>query len=278
MDNDLGNFVPESKASLGIISPKESDSQGGMDWKNYLSADSLQKAWEPPINSPYHRYSKTKTISAVEQLKGAICPRYSEGEIRSEQGIQNLIKSGAVGEGVAVVLDSGGPHSVAMAVKLMELGYQPVVMFDNIPHPEGSNHSEQELATLLFFAKKAEMLKDTGKIRPDSPPVFILDTHRSDLVQERVDNNYYYSDRDFPTGQELSRLGILRVVYLNEGDQNGKINSNYQSIDRVGRDLPGVVGNWEIGGIEMVYTGVNPWENSKITKSLSSNNKNKLHY
>ena len=72
-------------------------------------------------------------------------PRYSEGESTSENGIGNLIKTGILGKDTAVVLDSGGAHIVAMAVKLArELGYQPIVMFDAELHPNGVNKAEQQ--------------------------------------------------------------------------------------------------------------------------------------
>lgn len=190
-------------------------------------------------------------------------PRYSEGESNSEQGIGNLIRSGVLGKDTAVILDSGGAHSVAMAVKLAkELGYQPIVMFDTEPHPQGANKAEQDLATLLYFAEEVKRLKADGGIRPDAPPAFILDTHRDDLFPggKDVDNTYTYDNKDFPDAQTLRQHGITKVVYLNEGDQHGSVTPSFQSIDRVAKDLKPTVRAWEQNGIKMVYTGVQPWE------------------
>lgn len=266
MDQDLVKFKLEvEKAGFSIFSPKDIDSLGTVSWREYLTATKLKQAWAPQESSPYNRYIKTKTIEAIDQYSQEIMPRYSEGELESERGVENLIRSGATGRDIAVILDSGGAHSVAMAIKLMQQGYQPVVMFDSIPHPEGAIKSEQDLATLLYFASQAEMLKKTGKVRLDSPPVFILDTHRDGVIfaKKSVNNSYSYKDKDFPEAQELSENGISSVIYLNEGDQNGQIRPGYQSIDRVHKDLKGVILCWERSGVKIKYTGVKPWRNGK---------------
>lgn len=190
-------------------------------------------------------------------------PRYSEGEVTSEGGIGNLIRTGVLGRETAVVLDSGGAHSVAMAVKLArELGYQPIVMFDTEPHQNGTNKAEQNLATLLYFADEVKRLKAEGKIKADAPPAFILDTHRDNMFpgSKAFDNTYTYNNRDFPDARTLRQQGITKIVYLNEGDQNGNITPSFQSIDRVAKDLKQTIRAWEQGGIKILYTGVRPWQ------------------
>lgn len=255
---------PEAKQGerkFNIVSPQETDSLSTLEWKDYLDSNKLKGAWIPPENSPWGYYQKTKTVNSIDNLAETIRPRYSEGEQRSEKGIENLIGSSVLGKDTAVILDSGGAHSVAMAVKLVEQGYQPVVMFNSVPHPRGTNRSEQELATLLYFAGQMEKLRQEGEITPDAPPVFILNAHRGDTPEEgEVDNSYTYQKGDFPTAQELDENGIRKVVYLNEGDQNGLINETYQSPKRLQRDLKPIAEAWEKAGIKIVYTGVSPWE------------------
>ncbi|OGD95747.1 hypothetical protein A3F02_01430 [Candidatus Curtissbacteria bacterium RIFCSPHIGHO2_12_FULL_38_9b] len=270
---ELGQPVQiPSESKLSIVSPKESDSLGTAEWRNYLDKDKLFEVWSPPDESPYSRFQKSKTIASVDQWATELKPRYSEGERTSEAGIDNLIGSGVLSKNTAVILDSGGPHSVAMAVKLaVEQGYSPVVMFNADVHPQGTNKAEQELATLLYFAEQVKKLKAEEKIKPDAPPVFVLDMHRSDLVMGKdVDNTYIYSQQDFPTAQELRQRGITKVVYLNEGDQEGRITASYQSIDRVNQDLKPVVGAWDQGGLEMVYTGISPWKNERRSFEIPS--------
>lgn len=257
-------FRETSKKTFSIVSAKETDSFGTTEWKSYLDRNKLNDAWSAPEGSPFGRFEKTRTIDAVNRFANELKPRYSEGEVTSEIGIGNLIKTGILGKDTAVVLDSGGAHSVAMAVKLAkELGYQPIVMFDTEPHLNGANKAEQELATLLYFAEETKRLKAEGKIEADAPPVFVMDTHRDDLILsdgKEFDNTYMYKDEDLPDAQTFRQHGITKVIYLNEGDQNGSITPSFQSIDRVAKDLKPVVKAWEQGGIRMSYTGVSPWK------------------
>lgn len=270
-DRSTSEFLPSDSREneFQIVSPQNADSLGSQNWKGYLKSKALKTAWSSAEGSPYKRFQKDKTIQSVDHIGSAIRPRYSEGEINSEQGIQTLIQSGILGKNTAVLLDSGGAHSVAMAVRLAEqVEYQPVVMFDSTPHPKGQNRSEQELATMLYFAQQMAGLKGSGKIRADAPPVFILDCHRADMSyglereRERVRNTYTYNRRDFPTAEELQRHGIRRAVYVNEGDQNGRINPSYQSEDRLMSDLKPIISQWLEAGIEILYTGVKPWKDT----------------
>lgn len=252
-----------SEKVFSIVSARDTDSSGTSEWKMYLDRNRLNEAWSASEGSPFGRFEKTKTIDAIDKFAKDLKPRYSEGEITSEAGIGNLIRTGVLGRETAVVLDSGGAHSVAMAVKLArELGYQPIVMFDTEPHQNGVNKTEQDLATLLYFADEVKRLKAGGKIKVDAPPVFILDTHRDNFRlpgSKEFDNTYTYKDRDFPDARTLRQHGITKVVYLNEGDQNGSITPSFQSIDRVAKDLKDTVRAWEEGGVKMLYTGVRPW-------------------
>lgn len=252
---------------FSIVSAKNFDSSGSFEWKKYLNGNMLNEAWSVPSGSPFERYRKTKTINAVDKFAKDLKPRYSEGEKTSEAGIENLIRTGTLGKDTAVVLDSGGAHSVAMAVKLArDLGYQPIVMFDTEPHPNGTNRAEQGLATLLYFADEVKRLKSERRIRNDAPPVFILDRHRDNphlSNVKKVDNNYTYLDSDFPDADAFKRNGITKVVYLNEGDKNGDIIPSFQSTDRLAKDLKQIVGAWDMRGIKMIYTGIRPWVDNR---------------
>lgn len=247
-----------------IVGQQEMDAFDSESWKNYLDSSRLAYAWSTPDGSPYSKYTKFTTIYAIDDVRDHIKPRYSEGEQKSEYGVENLIRSGNANQETAIILDSGGAHSIAMAIKLMEQGYQPVVMFDSTPHPDGSTKSEQSLATMLYFASKAEQLKNEGRYNRQSPPVFIMDTHRSDgnsiLQRGRYNNSHEYIPSDLPTSEELLANGITMVVYMNEGDQNGKIDRSYQSIKRANHDIKPVVQSWNNDSIEIKYTGVKPWE------------------
>ena len=267
--SEIREMTLGDKGNFSIVSPQETDSSGADTWKSYLDRKKLLDAWSPPQDSPYNKFAKTKTVNSVEFVGDRIKPRYSGGEIKSERELDNLINSGQLEKGTAVVLDSGGAHSVAMAVKLVEHGFQPVIMFDSVPHTGGINRSEQELATLLYFAEQMNKLKQEGKIRPDAPPVFILDTHRDDIDvsfgkdKTKVKNTYTYGEGDFPSAEEFQKLGVQKIVYLNEGDQRGEVRPDFQSPDRLGGDLKPIVEKWTQAGIKVTYTGIGPWERDR---------------
>ncbi|MCX7928455.1 MAG: hypothetical protein N2558_02110 [Patescibacteria group bacterium] len=159
------------------------------------------------------------------------------------------------------MLDSGGTHSVAMAVKLAESGYQPIVMLDAIVHPKGIVRAEQDLAVLLYFAGEMEKLKTEGKITDTSSPVFVLNCHRIGFCESLFDNSYTFTNKDFPNAKELKANSITCVVYLNETNQNGYILPDFQAIDRVSDDLQPLIMDWQANGIQVLYSGVYPWPN-----------------
>lgn len=263
---EIQKITLEDTGQFDIVSPQEMDSSGAETWKLYLDRKKLLDAWTPPQESPYNKFVKTKTVNSVEFVGNRIKPRYSGGEIKSERELDNLINSGELEKGTAVILDSGGAHSVAMAVKLVERGFQPVIMLDSIPHTQGIKRSEQELATLLYFAEQINKLKQEGKIKPDAPPVFILDAHRNDMDvsfgkdKTKVKNTYTFGEKDFPSSEEFQKLGVQKIVYLNEGDQRGEVRPDFQSPDRLGGDLKPIVKKWRQAGIKIAYTGIGPWE------------------
>ena len=194
--------------------------------------------------------------------------RFSEGEERSIRGIQTLIddiQAGKFGGKPAIILDSGGAHSVAMAVELAKrLGYQPILMFDNTPQPgQGSNASEQELATMLYYAREMARLREQGVIPSDAPPVFVMDTHRSDspFSARPLDNSYRYSQSDLPSAQQLRERGIGTVVWLGEANQGGHVDPQAPWFEgSLPGDLQASGDAWKQAGIKILHTGVAPWD------------------
>ena len=264
------SYKKASEESFPLVYRRETDSFNTTEWKKFLNNKRLREAWAAPAGSPYARFEKTQAIDTVDRFAANLKPRYSEGELMSEGGVGELIRTGVAGEDTAIVLDSGGAHSVAMAVRLArELGYQPIVMFDIGPNPEESSSFHESLATLLYFSAEVHKLKAEGKIRAGAPPVFILDAHRESkdyLGGKIVDKSYKYTVEDFPDASTLKLHGISHIVYLNEANMNGQILPSFQSINRVKPDLKPMVKSWEKGRIHVLYTGVDPWPDTHTHK------------
>ncbi len=233
---------------LKILGAKDCDSTGTVSWQDYLSSQNLTEAWAAPAGSPYSGYVNTTTLDGVNNLAQEIKPRYSEAEEKSRKELLALIANPLLDHKTAVVLDSGGSHSIAMAVELAEItGHQPVILFDEDPAAAGAGpQSIQETATALYYATEIEYIKKTGKITADSPPVFVMDCHRPE------------GRPVLPSATELRLNGIEKIIYLNEGDQSGRINEVYQSTDRLPRDLKDTVAEWTNEGLQMYYTGISP--------------------
>ena len=112
-----------------VVSPQNNDSMGNKDWNEYLVVDILKKAWEVPEGSPYANFQKFSIIYSMLQRYEGIKPRFSIAEKHCQDVIQNVINDGSTNAHTALVLDSGGAHSIAMAVQLAKNGYQPIIMF-----------------------------------------------------------------------------------------------------------------------------------------------------
>jgi hypothetical protein len=93
---------------FSIVGEQEVDASGSENWKNYLDSYRLANAWSTPDGSPFAQYTKSRTIDSVDSLRDKIKPRYSEGEQNSENGVDNLIRSGNANHETAIILDSGG--------------------------------------------------------------------------------------------------------------------------------------------------------------------------
>jgi len=261
-DSTTNRAIGISDRAMNIYGSKDTDSLNSQQWRDYLNPEDLIAAWKPIQGSPYGPFVKTKLMRSVSEVSLEIMPRYSDREKRSEEGIENLITSGTLDSHTAIILDSGGAHSIAMALVLMKRGYQPVIMFDATPTEEAS--SVEDLATLLYFSEEVKRLKKSGAFQKDSPPVFIMDAHRK----------YRYLQSDFPSAKVLNNSGISKVIYLTEANLQGKIKPHIKPLSSV-IDMEHIMTRWE-GKVERFDTGVSP-NLSKVQTHLVSQPQEKHH-
>lgn len=251
------NDTANTKNPLGIIEAQYLDSLGTENWKNYLESEKLFTAWA--ANGTFSKYQKLKLLTTIKNYKDKILPRYSQGENNSVIGLRKLIEEGVIDTHTMVILDSGGAHSVAMAVELVKkINAQPILMFDcESIWPLGSNkHAIQVLATLLYFSAEEEMLKNQKLL--DGPVVFVLDTHRdSSPLPGEIDNSYRINPEDLPSPQELINHEIRKVVIITEG--NSKDWVSYSQVV----DLGERIFEYNKAGIEIQRFGIEPWPKSE---------------
>jgi hypothetical protein len=110
----------------------------------------------------------------------------------------------------ALVVDLPGPESVAFAAGLRPF-VEPVLGFDNWPHPRGVVPAHLTLAALAFHAPT--LAPDPAAERR-GPIAFVLDRDRLAPYRDepdRFDNRYLAK---LPTAVQLQALGVERVLYV----------------------------------------------------------------
>ncbi len=114
----------------------------------------------------------------------------------------------------AVIVDMPGPLAVAFAAGMAE-SFEPVLGFDNWPHPVGVVPSHLTLSALVYYAP---LLKRLARARAvGEPPAFVLDASRLTAYTDaasQFDNRYLAK---LPTAENLKSLGIKHVLYVTDG-------------------------------------------------------------
>jgi len=116
---------------------------------------------------------------------------------------------------VAVIVDLPGPESVAFAAGASSR-LDPVILFDNWPHPRGVVPSHLTLAACAYYQPLFKRAK--GLMPKFAPPLFVLDRARLAPYKDdakRFDNRYVAR---VPSVSQLAKLGISRVLYVTPTD------------------------------------------------------------
>jgi hypothetical protein len=119
---------------------------------------------------------------------------------------------------IAVIVDLDGPEAVAFAAGAAG-SFEPVILFDNWPHPRGVVKSHLALAACAYYQPLFAKLKN-GYVTPKTPlpPMFVLDRSRLTAYSDdakQFDNRY---TARVPSAAQLAKLGISRVLYVTPSD------------------------------------------------------------
>jgi len=210
---------PRAHVSVGRYNAP--DALSSTDWTRFTEAEALFDVWGPPPKSPWTPYHCVPLFAALQAIpKGMIGPMEEEIAKGFEAGplLEAAVHLKPVGEAWAnerawVILDLLGPQSVALAVRFVAGGFQPVCTFDHWPHPRGLLKPEIILSQLLRHAGSIEKLRPY--LRPDSPPVWVCDRARLGTrrgLPNEFDNRYFLDDSILPTAQTLVKAGISRII------------------------------------------------------------------
>lgn len=200
------------------------DVRGGDTWKRYAKPRSLFEIWAPALDSPYEPYHCVTLFAALDHARisphpppPGVVDRIEEHPVL--QSPEQPIEVHWLTQSTMVIIDVFGPSAVALGVRFIQRGCQPVCTFDNWPHPKGVVKPEFALASLLYYSPIVADARPLIKV--DSPPVWLCDVSR--LVGKRpspggFDNRYYLDDTLLPGSNFLKARGIDRIVIIRGRD------------------------------------------------------------
>lgn len=244
-----------------IIGITGKDSLGDSEaWKSYVDREKLSQVWGVGNSSPWKSYEDRSVFELLDNFLGKMAMRYSSAETRSELYVKNKSKQLLPGEKNrhALILDLGGPHSIALAAKFARIGYQPVVLMPADGFQSRGNTGLQELATFLYYAREIEQAREDLDFTEDSPPAFILDIHREGALLGN-------SGIALPSKAELLDQNIRNVLYMSERDMNGEIEHPlpFKNIPDIANDLKPYFKEYQRFGVDKWITvhvsGFDPW-------------------
>ncbi|TVR49479.1 MAG: hypothetical protein EA425_12205, partial [Puniceicoccaceae bacterium] len=200
-----------------------------MEWKDFAGAEALYDVWGPVADSPWVSYHCVPLFAAIDApAVSQIGPLDPDTAAALERGphlgaCPALEPLGAAwtDSGSWVILDLPGPASVALAIRFLAAGFQPICTFNHWPHPKGLLQPEQVLAQLLRYAPAADRLRKN--LLPGSPPLWICDRHRLGTrpgLPREFDNRYYLEDALLPSRAQLEAAGIRQVIYVQPGPRD----------------------------------------------------------
>jgi hypothetical protein len=151
----------------------------------------------PPDGTPFRPLSGVIVPVVTKEMQQA----YAAGEAvaRLAQGHED----------VAVLADLPGHLGVAFAAGAAAV-FEPVLLLDNWPHPQGVVPSHMALAALAYYQPRFASQKQRGP----APPLFVLDRLRLSPYSEesdRFDNRYYAR---VPRLDALAKDGVRRLLYV----------------------------------------------------------------
>jgi hypothetical protein len=115
----------------------------------------------------------------------------------------------------AVIIDVAGPDSVLIGLALTEIGYRPVPLYNSGISPfmiiNMKTIAEALISGLDILRRR--------RLRPDSPPAFLLNADRMDnsersLTPGNYDNRWCVVPQDMPSAEYLMAAGITQVLLV----------------------------------------------------------------
>jgi hypothetical protein len=222
LQKEDGWNVGSEETPLKIADRADVDSKGGQAWKQHGAPDRLLADWKP-TDARWQPYVVPTLVQSLAQksLVSTVAPVHTasmDEAYRRGLGMREIILQAKNPEQVAIVTDLRGPESVAFAAALADVA-DPVLTFDNWPHPDGVVKAQQTLGALLYYAdevagKSAERAKRAAAAGQKLPAVFVLDRDRLEApatgATNEFDNRYVAR---LPEASAMAGAGTTTVMY-----------------------------------------------------------------
>lgn len=190
------------------------DSTGSVGWSAFLDPVALLRAYQPR-NARYQPYVVPTLVQSLSQssLRSQVRPMVSEAMKEAYArglGLKDILARSQNSETVIWYCDLPGPESIALAAALAGI-VEPVLTFDNWPHPLGVVPSHHTLGALVYYAQE---MQNGAATRPDrAPALLLLDSRRLNAYSDASDafDNRYVAR--VPTAENLQTLGVSGVLY-----------------------------------------------------------------
>ncbi len=209
--------------------------------------------WSPTLfQAPTAMPTKTAEADAAEAfkpLKDVLAPIHNTFMDTAFARGRALAMQLAAVDDVAVVVDLQGPEAVAFAAGMYGL-FDVVFAFDNWPHPRGVVPAHRTLAAALYYQP---LFRKNRAAAGGKPPAFVLDRDR---LAPYVDETKQFDNRwvaKLPSAQNLSTLGIKRVMYVTPFESDTK------EMDDVNDDVVA----WSAAGIDVRMIGAGAFKPCK---------------
>jgi len=243
----LGALGCGEPARPAAVNPQElfktdtvsSDSLKGEEWRKYLDAKELHRAWVPSSDSPWRPFYKPTLIAAVSIVQSAAAPMTNAATVQQESAAARFANGFNLSD-AAVFIDLPGEQSVAWGAVLRKAGVTPVLTINNWPHQHGLLRLERPLGALIYYAAVGA----SSPPLPNANPAFILDRSRLGqkgytAASQDFDNRFFHTPTDFPSALTFKNCGINRIVYINPrgvtpGSEEDDLNAYFDELGKAG--------------------------------------------
>jgi hypothetical protein len=210
--------------------------------------DEVRAAFSPIPESKAARFADLDLFSAeAKDLWTRIPQRKAESDMMAAKLVAGRIPKYQELGGL-VIVDSGGAHSIAIAVELAKRGYQPILKMNRRSGTGGK--WEQEVGAMKYFASEMEAARES--LRPDSPVAIIMDVHRNDgFLKDGPLATSDYPPESFPTIDEVRTRYRGKIIWITEGTgDNFRVLAEY---------TPSFLRHYREAGVQLYQHGADPY-------------------